>query len=254
MLTHWITRMSTVNPKRYCVYTCLYGGYETLTVQPVRNNSSIDWICFTDDPTLAERFPTSGWDIRVMPPAITDDMARSSRHPKLCPHLYLGEYDGSLYIDNSITLLERPETLLERYLTPAVIEGIDFVCLAHSHRESVLDEFLRVEEVRYDYPEILHRQREQYLNEGYDLTIRPIWGGLLMRNHSPIIAAHGDAWWSEVVRHSKRDQLSFTICAQKLALRYRALPLSNKLTTFHRWRGATVVRHGSPVVPNSNAS
>ena len=246
-------QMSTRTPKQ-CVYTCLYGGYETLTVQPVRSRSAIVWICFTDDPTLAARATHTGWDIRVVPPILAGDMARSSRHPKLCPHLYLEDYEESLYIDNSITLLAPPETLLARYLAPAVAEGVEFVCLAHSHRQSVLDEFRRVEEVQYDYPNVLHRQREQYLNDGYDLTIRPIWGGLLMRRHSPAVAAHGDAWWSEVTLHSRRDQLSFTICAQKLALRYRALPLSNRLTPFHRWRGAAVVRHGSPVVPNSNAS
>ena len=83
--------------ERACVYTALFGRYEDLLEEPISRESSIDFICFTDDPYLT----SDTWQIRVVQRAITEDAARSSRYPQICPQRSLDDYDVSLYIDNS---------------------------------------------------------------------------------------------------------------------------------------------------------
>ena len=42
----------TGKPRRYCAYTVLTKGCEELLDQPMANESEVDFVCFTDDPSL----------------------------------------------------------------------------------------------------------------------------------------------------------------------------------------------------------
>ncbi|MEO8602136.1 MAG: hypothetical protein ABI629_06140 [bacterium] len=46
----------------------------------------------------------------------------------------------------------------------------------------------------------------------------------MLRRHSDTVAAFNEAWWDEICRGSRRDQLSFDYTARKLGLRYGHLP------------------------------
>ena len=129
---------------RGCVYTVLFGGYEELSEQPIRQRSQLDFRCLTDDPDLR----SDTWEIRVVEPVLYGDPVRSSREPKIRPHLHLPGYDVSLYIDNSVRLLEPPEVVIEMLLPGDKKLGV----LEHSFRSTVAREFEVVIAERLDSP------------------------------------------------------------------------------------------------------
>jgi hypothetical protein len=121
---------------RACVYTALLGGYEQLTEQPVARESSLDFVCLTDDATLV----SETWRVRLVEPLLPHDAVRSQRALKIRAHASVPDYDVSLYIDNSIVLKAPPEVTLTELLpskTPLAL-------MAHGFRESVADEFRAV--------------------------------------------------------------------------------------------------------------
>src|SRR5262245_53176260 len=103
---------------RVCVYTSLLGRYERLNEQPVAAQSKIDFLCFTDNSDLTSKT----WKVVKVDPTFMNDPVRSQRIIKLSPHDFCGDYDTSLYIDNSVILTVKPEDIFERYK-----EHLDFL-------------------------------------------------------------------------------------------------------------------------------
>ena len=97
---------------RLCVYTVLIENYESLNEQPVVENSQVDFICFTDNPQLT----SSSWKIVHVRPVLPLDSARSSRFLKMRPDHILGDYESSIYIDNSVVLKARPEDIYDEWM------------------------------------------------------------------------------------------------------------------------------------------
>src|SRR6476646_8184158 len=122
--------------QRFCVYTALFGNYETLNEQPVASDSSVDFICFTDN----RQQLSSSWKMVYLDPILPMDFARSSRLYKICPHRFLKDYETSLYIDNSVILKLTPEKIFDDLMNTEA----HLVCINHSYRDTVLDEFYEV--------------------------------------------------------------------------------------------------------------
>src|SRR5688572_9926129 len=108
----------TVRPARkggyrpcFCVFTTLIGNYESLRDQSVSAKSSIPFVCLTDDLELR----SDTWEIRGVETLFAIDPVRSQRTLKLRPFDHLAEFDCSLYIDNSVSLIEPPEHLIEQF-------------------------------------------------------------------------------------------------------------------------------------------
>ena len=161
--------------ERACVYTCLIGDYEQLTEQATAAVSKVPFICLTDNPHLA----SDSWTVRYVKPVFPSDPVRSQRHMKILPHLYLGEYQRSLYIDNTVQLIQPPEEFLDHYQGEA-----DFALPHHSFRESVLDEFLEVTRGSFDEPARIWEQLNHYLLDAAEvLAQKPFFSGILMRRH-----------------------------------------------------------------------
>ena len=49
---------------------------------------------------------------------------------------------------------------------------------------------------------------------------------VILRRHTAAIRALNEAWWAELVRGSRRDQLSFNYVAWKLGLSHAKFPLT----------------------------
>lgn len=161
----------------------------------------IDFVCFTDDPTLKSGF----WQMKVVPLGLLD-APRRSKQIKALPHLFLPEYDWSLYIDNTVQLLMPVAEIFDRYLAPSTSP---MVCFRHPWRDCVYDEAEAVLEGGYDDPNRVRMQMTFYRALGY-----PARAGLtkctfiLRRHRDPALQAFALAWHKQVLRHSLRDQLS----------------------------------------------
>lgn len=212
-----------------CVYTALVGNYERINEQPVAKQSSIRFICFTDDPKLR----SDTWEVRLVEPAFARDAQRSQRDLKIRPHIHLPSFAQSVYIDNSVILTKPPNHLFELLATSR--DG--FLTFPHSLRETVLDEFLAVAEAGLDDNGRIFEQLNHYLLSHPEiLEEKPWWGGFLIRDHqSPRLRQAMEVWNLHVMRYSRRDQLSLNFALRVSRIVPTSLNVDIRRSDFHMW-------------------
>ena len=212
------------------VYTVALG--EEFQLPSIDLHDGIDYICFTD--TIPES--NLGWEIRVIDPIIPADLPRSSREYKIRPHKWLPEYDNSLYIDTKVHLIGNPKEFWGVLVSED--ENISMGFVGHSYRETLMGEFEEVIHLNLDSEVVVKHQLEDYVNHYSELlNMRPIWGGIIARRHnqqSCIVAM--ECWMENVLRYSRRDQLSVLVGLQRNSFRNLKInSFDNFGSTFHAW-------------------
>ncbi|TAL45381.1 MAG: DUF616 domain-containing protein [Salinibacterium sp.] len=212
---------------RSAVYTALFGGYETLNDDQVVGDGRVPYICFTDDATLT----SAVWDIRLVAPLFANDLQRSQRDIKIRGHRDLAQFDATLYIDNSVSLREPPETLVERWL-----ESAEIAIPRHSFRETVLDEFIAVVSLALDDPTRVFEQLQHYsvIAPGV-LRQKPYWNGMIARRNSAAVELTMNRWFDDVLRYSRRDQLSANFAFSLAATKTVGIEIDNHGSASHTW-------------------
>lgn len=215
--------------ERGCVYTALIGGYERLTEQPVARESSLDFLCFTDDPSLE----SETWTICPIEPLLPRDPVRSQRSLKIRAHATVPGYDVSVYIDNSLLLLAPPEQLL----ADVFAADAELAVMKHRFRDTIADEFDVVVEAGLDHRERCEEQRAHYRRDDpASLGLRPLASPMLLRRHTrPRVIRAMDLWFTHVLRYSRRDQLSIWYALRATGLDPLVLELDNFESKYHRW-------------------
>jgi hypothetical protein len=214
---------------RRVVYTCLFGYSERFSDYEY-GDRSVDYICFTDNPSLRSKHR----QIRHFSNPLLDSH-RLSKSFKHLPHRYLSEYDRSLYIDNIVRLKKTPAEIFD--LFPE-----DLAILKHPDRDCVYDEAIAVTDLQIDDRKIIKKQMGFYRDIGY-----PKHNGLnattfLLRNHNlPKLVVLNEDWHTQVLRYSKRDQLSWNVCAWVRGFHYREIDQHPEHNTLFEW---PVVRGG----------
>ena len=214
---------------RACVFTVLTGNYEPLLEQPMALESALPFICFTD--THAQTSDT--WQIRPIEPTILNDPSRSSRVPKIAAHRYLPEFDVSLYIDNSVLLTAPAEVALDELLPEGAVMG----AIAHTHRQTLGDEFDAVRAAKRDTAAKIDEQRERYLlADPTAMELPVLCGGILARrHHDPLVAATMHRWLAHVMRYSRRDQLSLPVVLKQTGLDVNRSRVDIRQSAWHQW-------------------
>jgi hypothetical protein len=156
-------------------------------------------------------------DIRVETIDICKDSMRSSRFTK-CVTPDFNNYDFSIWMDGNTTLKVDPQLLIE--------ELGNYDLMVYSHwRDCIYGE--AVEELKeclylkkpQEEIDIISEQMNRYKKEGY-----PSHNGLgvntyIVRRHTKEIEAFNNAWWVEICKGSKQDQLSLNYTAWKLGIK-----------------------------------
>jgi hypothetical protein len=210
------------------VYTVLYGKRNRLLEQPVRRDSALDFIAFVDDDTVR----SDTWTLRKRPPIIPTDLERSSRFPKICAHRFLPEYEASLYIDTKVRLKQRPEAIFD-----ALLQDDDTIaCILHDERTEIFAEAEAVIYNGFDRADICKAQLDAYRRDGYTSGAPLVWSGMLLRRHNdPRLQDSMERWFAQVLRYSRRDQLSFSYVAEKTGLKPRTHAIPNRISPWHEW-------------------
>ncbi|MBA8819892.1 hypothetical protein BRY73_06285 [Ochrobactrum sp. P6BS-III] len=218
---------STETAPRRVVYTALIGAYELLNEQPVAESSKIDFICFTDDPALV----SESWEIRLIEPRFPRDTIRSARYLKVMGPDILGEYDESLWIDNSIVLRATPESILDEWLADA-----DFTLPLHGYRESVAGEFDAVDAAGYDDPSRIYEQMITYAAvRPAVLEEKPYATNFMARRHTAHLREAMRLWYEQILRYSRRDQLSLNYALSVTGLPAHGIDMDLFQTDKHQW-------------------
>ena len=162
-----------------------------------------DFICFVHGQP-----PTDAGDWKLVPlsgfPEL--DSPRLSRLPKILPHLFLPSHQLSIYIDTSVQL--------KHDFLSMIPEEDDPACLSFVRLDRNLgEEFKGVAARRYDSLYHVAEQLESYgkSHPGFR-QFQTLWGGLIVRRHfDQDVIAFGFRWALNVMRFSRRDQLSLPI-------------------------------------------
>lgn len=199
---------------RKVIYTCLTGNYDDLQ-NPAYIEEGWDYICFTDN-KLSNK--DSIWQFRKLPYHLNDKL-RTSRYPKLNPHIVLEEYEISIYIDANIQILdnrlyERAEELIAKNTTISIAK--------HPLRNSLYEEAEICKALGKDYPSVIDKHTKRYKTLGFPNNYGLFENNIIFRKHNELIEL-ADLWWKEFDEGPKRDQLSLTYCLWKLSIKCEPL-------------------------------
>lgn len=190
---------------KIAVYTSIVGGYDTIKL-PERLDGRLDYILFTDNPA-----PDTGV-FRIRPIEYHSfDPTRSARFVKTHPHMLLGDYDMAVWIDANILILDDIYPLIESFLSSGKPVG----AIPHPLRQSLEEEVEACIGLTKDDPDPMRDQLAKYREED-SLPDELIESNLMMFDlRNARIADFLDAWWTEIDRHSRRDQLSLTYALER---------------------------------------
>jgi len=179
------------------IYTALFGAYDTLR-DPVEEYENCKFICFTDQTNLKSDI----WEIRVVAGADLPPNEMNRRY-KLLPHLFLGDYDQSLYIDSNVRLMGNPAVLLKKY------DKSGPFLPRHFSRDCIYKEAIECVVLKKGkYSEIV-RQMNFYKEQGMPKNFGLGENNILLRRHNdPEIIRLMEAWWFQINTYTMRDQLS----------------------------------------------
>jgi len=182
---------------KIAIYTSIFGNKDNLKEQIKFDN--VDYYCFTDNKELK----TNTFTIKYVP-ATSVDSVRSAKIFKILPHIFLKDYEYTIWIDGNIIITSRFLELLE-YLK----EG-DMALYKHPDRDCVYQEAAACVKRNKDNHLTVKMQIKQYHKEGYPQHNGLNTAGVILRrNSSENVQKINMAWWEEIKNHSRRDQLSF---------------------------------------------
>jgi hypothetical protein len=217
-----------VTQKKFALYTALIGNYEELNELTLPQEPNVDTILFTD----SESLQSNTWEIHRVNPEFPGDPIRSQRVLKLRrPELIKSKYERSLYIDNTVRLKVPVSEILEIWL-----EGVEVAIPQHSFRDNLRDEFLEVAIAKLDSGERIEEQFETYKSLFPELLDEPIfWAGMIARRNSVELDIFENLWLNQVLRYSRRDQLSLNLAIKNSSVTYSRIPIDAHRSQFHEW-------------------
>lgn len=202
-------------PGKIAVYTAPFGS--SVTLMPQKKFPGVDFICFADKPRNAK-----GWTEKIVPLPVENDFRRSSRYYKTHPHIFLKEYDYSIWIDANIILIKSPELLIKKEMLNADMLGFDHSQTIRDPRNCIYEEYEALINLKdksgsiKDDAEVMKRQIEMIRADGYPANNGLIKSCVLVRKHNEqAVIKLMDNWWRFIKNLSNRDQLSFNYVAWK---------------------------------------
>jgi len=215
MADNSIGKVFNADKEKMVVYTAITGNYDHL-MDPLYVNENFDYICFTDDQSLKSDF----WEIRLMEDLNLDNIKKARRY-KVLPHVYLKEYNCSLWVDANFQIRDNLEDYINEY-----IGNSSMICFDHPYRNCIYQEAEICIAIKKDSASAINPQINKYKNENYPKEQGLISSGLLFRRHNdPDVIKLMNDWWNEIRMYSRRDQLSFNYVCWKNKFQYEMCDL-----------------------------
>jgi hypothetical protein len=216
-----------LNTNKIVVYTCITGNYDHL-YEPLYRSDDFDYVCFTDNQELESDF----WKISKF--SVGDyDPTRQARWVKILPHLFLKNYQYSIWVDANIRIIGDLKELIREHLVKASL-----AFYRHSDgRKCIYEEAKVCIKRNKDNEEVINRQIDRYKSLCYPKNNGLISSGVIIRKHKdPTIIETMEDWWKEVENHSKRDQLSFNFVAWKNGTKFAIIDDYIRDNSYFKWR------------------
>ena len=181
------------------VYTAIFGNYDHLKT-PEYINPDWDYVCFTDNREVKSDIFT----VKHVSPLFANT-TKNARMIKLLSHLFLINYDYSLWVDGSVKIRGRnineviDNNLAENYIS------------LHRHviRGCVYEEEEACSLAKKDGAEILATQVQYYREQGMPAEFGLFETAEIARDHrEPAVQQLNANWWQQLNTFSIRDQVS----------------------------------------------
>lgn len=201
---------------RMVVYTAIFGGYDELK-DPEYIDKNIDYVCFTDDPTMNSEI----WSIRYIEKLPDVDPRRASKIYKILPHKYFHDYDVSIWVDGTTTIRGNLREYIKKYMKYSNI-----LFCPHPWRNCIYQEAeFAIEKRPFEGVDLMRAQIEYYERKGMPEHNGLISSGFIVRRHNERDVVHSmEDWWKEITQFSTQCQISFQYVAWKNGLQYDVAP------------------------------
>jgi hypothetical protein len=187
-------------------YTAIIGDYDRL-YEPYFNTPDVEMVCFTDNKKLM----SDNWRI-VLVERMFDDPARCARYFKILSHRLFPDATITIWVDGNLELLKALDLgMVNMLLTKSYIAAYP-----HDSRTCAYEEAKFCIERKLDDVEVIEGQMAGYRENGFPEKFGLAHTSFLVRRNVPAITVLNEAWWREIERGSKRDQLSFDYCRWEL--------------------------------------
>jgi hypothetical protein len=197
------------------VYTAISGGYDRLREPPGAATADAEFVAFLEAPSRSRT-----WRWRPIHSGFQDPVRNAKIH-KILPHVFFPDAAYSLWMDGSVSprFAHSARRLIDLYLADH-----DIAVFRHGRRTCVYQEASHCLQPPLDEPDRIWEQVCRYTREGYPANAGLAECPVVLRRHTAAVRAFSEAWWNEIVRGSRRDQLSFPYVARKLAMAYATFP------------------------------
>lgn len=215
-----------LNKPRIAVYTAIFGGYDTA---PVLNyvDQELDYILYTDQSDFNAPAP---WQVRVVP-AMFADPQMDARRIKVLSHLFLADYDVTVWIDGNFTI----EKLTEGLITDIASRAPVALC-KHQFRNCIYDEAVEILKRGIDASTPVLRQMQYYQAHAFPRKHGLHATSFLVRNQKDTSTIKMNMrWWELLSTNSKRDQLSFDFVRWEQNVPVMTLPWNLRDNTLYFW-------------------
>jgi hypothetical protein len=204
----------------FCIYTAIMGDYDVL-MEPKIITKGWDYVCITNNKKLKVN-PNSVW--KIFP--IEDNKLNDAKLARKCKMLFwetsvlrFKRYAVNIWHDANIQI----NCDLNKF-----IEGRndDFYIMQHPERLNVLAEVNFCAKKDKGTPEIMNKQMQDYIADGFPDDAGLCASGIMIRRDTPKVRKLMSKWFSEVKKYSKRDQISFNYVLWKHPISVNYIPFS----------------------------
>ena len=210
--------MNSIKKLRKVVYSVILGNYDE--IKKIQLQSGYDYFLFSD--IYNNSFIKTNWTILQIPEQVRNlniSRVKKQRYLKLHPHLFFQNYDFSIYIDATFSIIGDLNEFLLRILSPKYY----IYSLEHPERNTVLSETFAVVQYYKEKNSMAKMIRNKYKQENFTDNTGLLESCIIIRRHNEEKCIDlMNNWFGEIKNNSHRDQLSFNyiIWKKKYQIKY----------------------------------
>jgi hypothetical protein len=193
------------------VFTAIFGNYERVR-QPRVVNPDVRYVLFTDRQVKRPGV----WEVRIVPRK--GCAARSARHYKILPHLYLPDADVTVWHGGWLQLIADPLKAV------GFLFKNDIAMEPHIERGCIYEEAAACIRLKKVNPKNAKRQMRAYASEGFPTNYGLTSAFLIVRRNTAQVSIMSELWWKQIEKFTNRDQLSLMYCLWKCGMGYDKIP------------------------------
>ncbi|WP_411768219.1 glycosyltransferase domain-containing protein [Winogradskyella sp. A3E31] len=191
---------------KIAIYTAMYAGKDKLRAPLEMSDDNIDYFYFSD---IEPDYDISPYQF-IKRPILYDDLAKNARRLKILGDPLLESYDMVIWHDANMQMIEKGiKSLINR------VKSHSLSIYTHPDRDDPYSEAMTCIRVKKESAILMLRQCWHYFLRGLPAHSGLYSTGLLVKVNLSNHKNFYNAWWQEVFKYSRRDQLALAYTSFK---------------------------------------